>query len=96
MFTYPEFIRRHRDFVFKTRQSDFVKTLIPASVNYFETKNHVFVHGWIPCDRERIYGMHKYTFRPDWRKATEEEWNEATRRLKQSGVNLAKIAIVKA
>lgn len=77
MFSFPEFIARSRDFVFKTRQTDFVKTLIPASVNYFETKNYIFVHGWIPCNRERIYGMNQYYYRPDWRQADEEAWNEA-------------------
>ena len=77
MFTFPEFIKHHRDFVFKTRQSDFVKKLIPASVNYFETKNYIFVHGWIPCNRERIYGLNQYTFKPDWRRATDNEWANA-------------------
>ena len=77
MFSFPEFIARHRDFVFKTKQTDFVKTLIPASIDYFETKNYIFVHGWIPCNRERIYGVNQYHYRPDWRKANKEEWNEA-------------------
>lgn len=77
MFTFPEFIKHHRDFVFKTRQSDFVKKLIPASVNYFETKNYIFVHGWIPCNKERIYGLNQYTFKPDWRRATDNEWANA-------------------
>ena len=77
MFTFPEFIQRSRDFVFRTRHSDFVKKLIPASVNYFETKNYIFVHGWIPCTRERIYGYNKYTFKPDWRNATDEQWRAA-------------------
>jgi serine/threonine protein phosphatase 1 len=77
MFTFPEFVAKHRDFVFKTRQTDFVKKLIPVSVNYFETKNYVFVHGWIPCNIERTYGYRFYTFKPDWRNATDEEWHEA-------------------
>lgn len=77
MFTYAEFLTKPRDFVFKARQSDFVKKLIPASVNYFETKNYIFVHGWIPCNIERIYGLVQYKFKPDWRNATEFEWNNA-------------------
>ena len=77
MFTFPEFVKRHRDFVFKAKQTDFIKNLIPASVNYFETKNYIFVHGWIPCNRDRIYGLNQYTFKPDWRKASDEEWKNA-------------------
>jgi serine/threonine protein phosphatase 1 len=76
-FTYPEFIRRYRDFVFKVKQSDFVKKLMPASINYFETKNYVFVHGWIPCKIEKTYGLRTYRFRPDWRCASDEDWAEA-------------------
>ena len=77
MFTFAEFLTKPSDFVFKTRQSDFVKKLIPASVNYFETRNYIFVHGWIPCNIEKVYGLIQYKFKPDWRKATEAEWNNA-------------------
>lgn len=38
-------------------------------VNYYETANHIFVHGWIPAGEEVI---------KDWRKlATEEDWESA-------------------
>ena len=36
-------------------------------VNYFETDNYVFVHGWIPC----------YKHLDDFRDATEEDWERA-------------------
>lgn len=77
MFTFPEFVKHSKDFVFKTKHTDFVKKLIPASVNYLETKNHIFVHGWIPCNANRTYGYTQYSFKPDWRKATDEEWKRA-------------------
>lgn len=51
-------------------------------VNYFETKNHIFVHSYIAL--KPIDGMPKhYTrnrikeYNPDWRNASNEEWNEA-------------------
>lgn len=38
-------------------------------VNYFETKNHIFVHSWIP--------VHGAEFNDDWRNSTQEEWDGA-------------------
>jgi hypothetical protein len=51
-------------------------------VNYFETKNYIFVHGWIPCDGYNInYPWHqhgyKLKYKPDWRNAAEEEFAAA-------------------
>lgn len=53
-------------------------------LNYFETKNYIFVHGWIPCDvpgqslkpwyqNYRLYRYNQY-----WRDSTVYEW-EASR-----------------
>ena len=38
-------------------------------VNYFETKNYIFVHGWIPCEST--------SYKQDWRDANHEEWESA-------------------
>lgn len=38
-------------------------------VNYFETKNHIFVHSWIP--------LGKQDYNADWRNANQDEWNDA-------------------
>ena len=55
---------------------------IGQMVNYFETKNHIFVHSYIAL--KPIDGLPKhYTrnrikeYNPDWRNASDEEWNEA-------------------
>ena len=77
MLSYPELLLNPHDFISRGRQTDFVKKLIPATVNYFETKNYIFVHGWIPCNIEKVYGYRFYQFRPDWRNATEKEWDAA-------------------
>lgn len=53
-------------------------------VNYFETKNYVFVHSWIPTDI-KFEGNSKpwyqegktYSYKEDWRDATTMEWEEA-------------------
>lgn len=43
-------------------------------VNYFETKNYIFVHSWIPTIK---VGHDKYEYRQDWRNANDVEWEEA-------------------
>lgn len=46
----------------KTR--NILKNMLWRLEDYYETKNYVFVHGWIP-------------FGDEWRKAPSSEWNEA-------------------
>lgn len=49
---------------------DKVKDFINEMTDYFELKNHIFVHSWIPLTR-------KFEFNPDWRYATQNDWYEA-------------------
>ena len=71
-------IVRPRPFVAKVRQTDFYKKLLPAAVNYFETKNYVFVHGWIPCTSNGANNSYRafktFTYNPGWREATGDDW----------------------
>lgn len=52
--------------------------------NYAELGNYIFVHSWIPVnilDDTDIYDAKASTpikSRPDWREATQEEWEDAT------------------
>ena len=53
-------------------------------VNYFETKNYIFVHSWIPTDvvyddaSKMWYTRGKeYVYNSDWHNASQAEWNEA-------------------
>lgn len=54
-------------------------------VNYFETENYIFVHSWIPTnvtyDERASKPWHQigktYSYKEDWRNATEKEWEEA-------------------
>ena len=49
------------------------KPLFNEMVNYFETKNYIFVHSWIPIlSQNKMY----HRFNPNWRNATQEEWND--------------------
>lgn len=43
-------------------------------VNYFETKNYIFVHGWIPL---KITDRHPKWFRLTWEYAVDPEWRNA-------------------
>ncbi len=58
--------------------SPFVQTIIPAMRDYFETKNYIFVHGWIPCQMTWV-APRVCTFSPiwDWRQADVLAWENA-------------------
>lgn len=58
------------------------KNFIDSMVNYFETKNYIFVHGWIPVicndDLPMYYrNNRKFEFNQDWRSAHYSEWEQA-------------------
>lgn len=47
--------------------------------DYYETKNYIFVHGWIPC-RVMWRGTETkdtYIYEENWREQGEEQWNDA-------------------
>ena len=53
-----------------------------AMVNYFETKNYIFVHGWIPVTNKDGLPKHyrrnrHFGFNPDWRHAHATDWEQA-------------------
>lgn len=48
----------------------FVKNIIPACLDYFETKHYIFTHGWIPTKLS-------YEYDPRWRHASKERWSHA-------------------
>jgi hypothetical protein len=59
-----------------------VKDFIYGMADYFETKNYIFVHGWIPLKCNDKLPMHytqnrKFKFNPDWREASHSEWEQA-------------------
>lgn len=52
---------------------EYMKTLR----NYYETVNHIFVHGWIPCNKTQKMGGYFYFYDPNWRNANSENWNNS-------------------
>ena len=59
-----------------------IKTLFDNMVNYFETKNYIFVHSWIPVINKDDLPAHytkgrNFEFDPDWRNASQSEWDAA-------------------
>jgi len=65
---------QHWDFAAAARETPYYQQIIPAAVDWYETAHYVFVHGWIPCIRER---GGSFSHRSDWREATPEEWRWA-------------------
>jgi serine/threonine protein phosphatase 1 len=63
---------------YKMKETPFIKKILPAMVDYFETESHVFVHGWIPCytlgERRRV---EKFFYNEKWREASSDEWKLA-------------------
>jgi len=55
----------------------FYKKILPKMMDYYETKNYVFVHGWIPCSELRSGYDVKYLYQDDWREANKERWDIA-------------------
>lgn len=58
------------------------KNFIDSMVDFFETKNYIFVHGWLPVTCKDGLPMHyrnnrKFEFNPDWRYAHHSEWEQA-------------------
>lgn len=63
---FEDLVFHPQTFVEKAKNTAFVKDIIPKMVDYYETDNYVFVHGWIPSK--------KRSPNKDWRLGN---WNEA-------------------
>ncbi len=62
----------------KMHETRCFRELLPAMVDYYETKRYIFVHGWIPCDASGFGGTaDTFRYRANWRNATKDEWREA-------------------
>lgn len=66
------------EMVQRVRESEYYNELLPAAVDYFETENYIFVHGWIPCRNiEGGGGTETGEYDPDWREADYSSWKTA-------------------
>ncbi|MBO7398717.1 MAG: metallophosphoesterase [Clostridia bacterium] len=65
---------RPAEIVAKMRKTEYIRTIIPAARDWFETENYIFVHGWIPCrEANEMLDEPVPTFR-EWRKASRLDW----------------------
>jgi len=48
-----------------------LEEILSLTIDYYETKNYIFVHGWIPT----YDGV--YLYNPDWRDAPKELWEKS-------------------
>lgn len=72
LMTDPDGVRR------EFMRTPYIKKLMPAMIDYYETEHYIFTHGWIPCARIAMNGSStEYVRIPDWRGARKELWNEA-------------------
>ena len=60
------------ELIAKCNELGFTDFLTNIPVWYYETKNYIFTHGFIPTEKK--------SYKPDWRNATEREWRTAAAR----------------
>ena len=72
-----EACRTPEELVLRIRNSSFYQELLPAALNYFETENYIFTHGWIPSYLYAFYAKLEYERNEAWRDAEIDEWKKA-------------------
>ena len=60
-----------------------IRPFVDKMVNYFETEHYIFVHSWIAVINKDGLPAHytknrRFEYNPDWRNASQKEWDEAT------------------
>lgn len=69
-----DFIECHPDDVIERLKEIGLTKLFSHAIDFYETKNHIFVHGWIPPANSFT---DKIIYDPKWRKATKSRWEDA-------------------
>ncbi len=72
-------VLQNKKFALKAKTTPFFKTILPAMQDYYETKNYIFVHGWIPCG---VLGRGNnpsdvFMYESDWRMQDKFKWERA-------------------
>ena len=67
----------YKDIVNKLCATPYIKNIIPKTVDYYETEHYIFVHGWIPCVKQRGWWKDIYFPMENWREANTKMWEEA-------------------
>lgn len=85
--SFEEIIVSPEKFVKRMKATPFLSQIIPSSVDFFETDNYVFVHGWIPVARS----FEKNKPIKNWRKAEPADWKQARW---ANGIRMAKDGLI--
>ena len=64
---------RNYDFAEAAKKTPYYQEIMPSMVDYYETDNYVFVHGWVPG----FFNKLGYNYFSDWRESSPQEWNAA-------------------
>ena len=75
--TPKEAVASQNELLRRVKNSDYCKILLPKAIDYFETENYIFCHGWIPTFASGVRPYRRYSFNDAWRKASEYEWEQA-------------------
>ena len=67
----------YKDIIDKLCATPYIKEIIPKMVDYFETEHYIFVHGWIPCVKQRGWWRDIYFPMENWREANAKMWQDA-------------------
>ena len=74
---------------------NYIKPFYDKMLDFYETRNYIFVHGWIPVKEkfENNTSLHtiKEVYDPDWRNASEVEWSDSRW---YNGMKLAREGII--
>jgi len=66
------------EFTARMEETPFLGEIIPKMLDYYETDNYIFVHGWIPCYEERYRSGEKIYYKATkWRVSSEFQWARA-------------------
>ena len=67
-----------KELVERVKNSRYYKELLPAAVNYYETDNYIFTHGWLPCIISGYGSEKSFSYDVNWRNAGKLQWRIAT------------------
>lgn len=65
------------ELVRRVLHSPLYERLMRVGIDYYETPNYIFTHGWIPCYADIGYGYSRYDYNPNWREADPVSWGRA-------------------
>lgn len=70
-------VARPDELIERVKASDYYRILLPETIDYLETENYIFVHGWIPSVTEGVKPDFTYYYDKNWRDADEAYWQKA-------------------